>query len=62
MIDLKIVDNKSGAVYVCLGVVWKMGIRVLFFMKDSTLPGPNYMQFTYDYYLKLILRNEIEKI
>jgi len=62
MINDKIKDNRVGAVYVCAGITWKMGIKILYFIKDCDLPGPNKMQFTHDFFLKLLSLNKIEKI
>lgn len=62
MINEKLIDNRSGAIYICAGIVWKQGVKILYFVKDSSLPGLNKMQFTYEFYLKLIQLNKIEKL
>lgn len=62
MMHEKIKDNRSGAAYICAGIVWKMGIKILYFVKDTDRPGPNKMQFTHEFFLKLLSLNELEKI
>lgn len=62
MINEQIIDSKSGAVYVCSGVVWKQGVKILYFIKDSSLPGLNKMQFTHEFYLKLISVNKLQRL